>query len=82
VVNRGSRKYRPPLTTAEIHAYNLGRRTHDDGLLLDAVYPGGLGPLLPGWNAADDRDLARLGRDGFSRWAVKGWLDRSREAVG
>ena len=70
------------MTNDEIRAYNVGRRTHDDGMGIDAVYPGGIGPLLRPLRADDLDSVRRLGRDRFSEWAIRGWLDRARAAVG
>ena len=64
---------RPPLQTAEIHAWNWGQRAGkaacDYGCLLAFDVDGHAPSLSPD----QVRALARLGRDRFLHWAIRGY---------
>lgn len=73
------RKRRPPLTTAEIHAYNYGVRARARGLTPDALaLPGIVGVAVP-FDLGEAEAEERLGSREFARWALRGWWAVSAE---
>jgi hypothetical protein len=70
----GRMKYRPPLRTSEIHAYNFGQRARLSNVELAGLLPYLNYPPLIALLPSELEALDRLGPDEFERWAVKGWL--------
>lgn len=67
-------KYRPPLRTAEIHAYNFGRRAAAAGIDLPAVVTLDGSPPALVLTPAELEAVSQLGPDQFGRWSLKGWI--------
>lgn len=75
-------KWRPPLRTSELLAYNWGARAREDGYDLGEIYPMENLPPLVGLEAGEVDALSRLGPDAFQKWATRGWVEASpRERV-
>ena len=66
---------RPPLRTAEIHAYNFGRQTRAAGLELAALTGTGMAWAVVPYGPGQVEAEIALGREQFTHWAIRGWLD-------
>jgi hypothetical protein len=69
------RKRRPPLTTAEIVAYNFGREGRRQGLTWEAFTPAGLATPMLSPAPLVRRVLSQRGPAFFSRWALRGYFE-------
>jgi hypothetical protein len=68
-------KYRPPLRTPEILAYNWGVRGRREGLQLADLEPLENYPPRLGLTVRELEALAVLGPDAWNRWAFRGWAE-------
>lgn len=72
-------KYRPPLRTAEINAYNYGARARLAGIDLAGLAPLDSFPPMLSLTPAELEAVAWLGPDRFGHWAVRGWVEHKRD---
>ena len=71
----GRLKWRPPLRTSEILAYNWGRAAKRDGTDLGEIYPLDNFPPVRALTGRELEALARLGPDAWQKWAARGWAE-------
>lgn len=71
----GRMKYRPPVRTSEIFAYNWGARGRSCGLSLADLAP--MDNFTPRLDLSPSEldHLAALGPDAWHRWAARGWVE-------
>jgi hypothetical protein len=71
-------KYRPPLRTAEINAWNFGARGRALGFTIGDLAPLGNLPPRLALTLGELEALDRLGPDAFERWSARGWVEGER----
>lgn len=74
------RRNRPPLLTAELRAFNFGRRARAAGLELAALTTSQMAWAVVTYGPDDELAESRLGPELFRRWAIRGWIE-SRPAT-